>query len=314
MENIIPPVEKKLLEEELNKRKFIRNTNYGNNRIYIVTSSDSPSVMREIGRLREISFRGSGGGTGFELDVDEFDFAPILYNQLVVWDPSHKEIVGGYRFIRCSDAPKSENGTHQLATAHLFRFSEKFVNEYMPYTIELGRSFVQPLYQPVIDQRRGLYSLDNIWDGLGAIIIDNPDIKYFFGKVTMYLNFNQKARDYILFFLHKYFPDKEKLVTPFFPKALYTKENELEEIFCGQDYQENYKILVQNVRLYNENIPPLVNAYMNLSPSMITFGSALNDGFGNVEETGILVTISDIYDVKKERHLQSYKRKTGDLF
>lgn len=309
MDNIISPVDKSLLKEELNKSKFIRNTNYGHNEIYIVTSTDSPNVMREIGRLREITFRKAGGGTGKSVDIDEFDFPPVLYKQLVVWDPHDKEIIGGYRFIRCADAPKNENGEYHLATAHLFKLSEKFIADYMPYTIELGRSFVQPIYQPLIDQRRGLYSLDNIWDGLGAIVIDNSDIKYFFGKVTMYLNFNQKARDLILFFLHKYFPDKENIVVPHKPIEIYTDKKELDKIFCSHRYYDDYKILVQNVRTFNENIPPLVNAYMNLSPSMLTFGTALNDTFGDVEETGILVTISDIYNVKKERHLLTYKKR-----
>ena len=309
LQEIVKPIDKDLLERELSKNKFIRFTNNGNNEIYIVSSLDSPNIIQEIGRLRELTFRLAGGGTGKSVDIDYFDIGKNPYNQLIVWSPADKEIVGGYRYLRCTEANRDKNGDVLLATSHLFKFSKKFENEYMPYTIELGRSFVQPRYQPINDQRKGLYSLDNIWDGLGAIVIDNPDIKYFFGKVTMYLNFNQKARDFILFFLHKYFPDKENLVTPHVHREIYTDKHELENIFCGKNYQENYKILVQNVRNLNENIPPLVNAYMNLSPSMLTFGTALNDQFGEVEEIGILVTISDIYDLKKERHLHSYKKR-----
>lgn len=309
MEKIIQPVDKNTLLKELNKSKFIRNTNNGNNEIYIVSSNDSPNVLRELGRLREVTFRRAGGGTGKSIDIDEYDIGANAYQQLIVWDPKEKEIVGGYRFIRCSDAAKDDKGHYHLATSHLFKFSETFVKEYMPHTIELGRSFVQPLYQPINDPRKGLYSLDNIWDGLGAIIIDNPDIKYFFGKFTMYLNFNKQARDLILFFLHKYFPDKEKLVIPIKPRKLFTDKKELSAVFTGKEYKENFKILVQRVRKLNENIPSLVNVYMNLSPSMLTFGTALNDTFGEVEETGILVTISDIYDVKKERHIHTYKKK-----
>ena len=308
LQEIIQAVDKKLIERELTKNKFIRFTNNGNNEIYIVSSLDSPNIIQEIGRLRELTFRLAGGGTGKSIDLDDFDIGDNPYKQLIVWSPTDKEIVGGYRFIRCADAKKDENGNFLLATSHLFKFSKKFENEYMPYTIELGRSFVQPHYQAVNDHRKGLYSLDNIWDGLGAIVIDNPEIKYFFGKVTMYLNFNQNARDFILYFLNKYFPDKENIVTPHHRREIYTDKTELETIFCGKNYQEDYKILVQNVRNLNEHVPPLVNAYMNLSPSMLTFGTALNDQFGDVEETGILVTISDIYDLKKERHLHSYKK------
>lgn len=307
--DIIPPVDKKILDKELSKDKFIRTTNNKSNEIYIINNDDSPNVVREIGRLREITFRRAGGGTGKEIDVDEFDVGPNAYKQLIVWDPKEREIVGGYRYLRCDEAVKNKKGEYDLATAHLFKFSEIFEKYYMPYTIELGRSFVQPLYQPMNDPRKGLYALDNIWDGLGAIVIDNPDIRYFFGKVTMYLNFNQEARDMILYFLHKYFPDQENLVTPKFPRGIQTDTRVLKAVFKGNSYEEDYKILVKKVRKYNENIPPLVNAYMNLSPSMRTFGTALNDTFGDVEETGILVTISDIYDIKKERHLHSYKNK-----
>ncbi|MGD0709795.1 MAG: GNAT family N-acetyltransferase [Bacteroidales bacterium] len=308
MKEIIPSVDKKLLEQELTEDKFIRYTNHKSNEIYIVTNSNSPNVIREIGRLREITFRRAGGGTGEDIDIDEYDFSSAPYKQLIVWDPKEREIVGGYRFIRCGDAVKDENGEYMLATAHLFKYSDIFEKYYMPYTIELGRSFVQPHYQPMNDPRKGLYALDNIWDGLGAIAIDNPDIRYFFGKVTMYLNFNQEARDLILYFLHKYFPDMENLVTPKFPRGIQTDIRDLMAIFTGNSYQEDYKILSQNVRRLNETIPPLVNAYMNLSPSMLTFGTALNDTFGDVEETGILVTISDIYDMKKDRHLHTYKK------
>ena len=309
MKEIIPPIDKKILEKEFSEHKFIRLTNNKSNEIYIVTNNDSPNVVKEIGRLREITFRRAGGGTGEEIDIDEYDICDTPYKQLIVWDPKEREIVGGYRFIRCGDAVKDENGEFTLATAHLFKYSDIFEKYYMPYTIELGRSFVQPLYQPTNDPRKGLYALDNIWDGLGAIVIDNPDIRYFFGKVTMYLNFNQEARDLILFFLHKYFPDRENLVTPKFPRGIQTDIRQLIAIFTGNSYQEDYKILSHNVRRLKENIPPLVNAYMNLSPSMLTFGTALNDTFGDVEETGILVTISDIYDIKKERHLHTYKKE-----
>jgi len=307
-EEIIQPVERVLLEKELDKSKFIRCTNNGNNEIYIVSFDNAPNVMSEIGRLREVTFRTAGGGTGKPVDLDEFDTGDHAYKQLIVWNPEEKEIVGAYRFIKTVNVANIENGVHHLATSHLFSFSDKFIKEYMPYTIELGRSFVQPLYQPTVDSRKGMYSLDNLWDGLGALIVDNPDVNYFFGKFTMYLSFEKTARDLILFFLHKYFPDKEKLVTPHEPQEFFSDINELNAVFTGGNYQEDYKILTQLVRSLNENIPPLVNAYMNLSPTMLTFGTALNDTFGEVEETGILVTISDIYDAKIDRHVNSYKK------
>lgn len=310
MQKIIDPVDKKLLEAELTRERFCRSTNNGTNEIYIITHHDSPHVLREIGRLREITFRAAGGGTGKAIDLDEYDLAEDApYRQLIVWNPADKEIVGGYRYINCCDAPV-KNGVVQLATTELFEFSEKFRKEYLPYTIELGRSFVQPQYQPSASNRKGLFSLDNLWDGLGAIVVDNPQMKYFFGKVTMYLDFNVHARDMILFFMNYYFPDKEKLVWPHKPLGLKTDLTEFKKQLEGLPYKEGHRVLNQHVRELGENIPPLVNSYMNLSSTMKTFGTSLNDHFGEVEETGIMVTIADIYDTKKERHISSYKKSS----
>ncbi|MCK9616716.1 MAG: GNAT family N-acetyltransferase [Lentimicrobiaceae bacterium] len=307
MEDIISPIEKKLLEKELISNKLQRKTNKGNNLIYIISAHNSPNVMLEIGRLREISFRGAGGGTGKAVDIDEFDTCTDAYQQLIVWNPRDKEIVGGYRFINCKDIIFQPDGKPHLATSELFDFSKEFLKNYLPVTIELGRSFVQPLYQPLTNMRRGMYSLDNLWDGLGALIIDYPGIKYFFGKITMYPHFNIKARDMILFFIEKYFFDTQLLISPIVPVLRQTSLAELESIFIGKNYNADYKILNKAVRNCNENIPPLVNAYMNLSSTMRMFGTAINEGFGAVEETGILITIDDIYPAKKERHLMTYK-------
>lgn len=308
MQPIISPVDVALIEAELTEEKFVRNTNNGKNLIYSVTYHNSPNLVREIARLREVTFRNAGGGTGKEMDIDTFDTRPNPYKQLVVWNPEYKEVVGGYRYMRCGDADRDQNGNLQLATSGLFDLSAKFVNEILPVTIELGRSFVQPNFQPTAGNRKGLFSLDNIWDGLGAITVDNPDIKYFYGKVTMYRHFNVQARDMILYFLKKYFPDPDNLLRPKQPLPITTDVNYLESLFKGLDYKEGYKVLKHEVGELNEHIPPLVNTYMNLSPTMKSFGTALNSTFGEVEETGILVTIADIYESKKERHLKTYQK------
>jgi hypothetical protein len=306
-EDIIPAVERQILEAELNSDRFVRKANNGHNLIYIVNDDNSPNTLREIGRLREITFRLAGGGTGKDCDLDEFDLGQNAYQQLIAWDPVEKEIVGGYRFIRCADANKDAKGHPHLATSELFTFSDRFVNEYMPYTIELGRSFVQPQYQPSIDNRKGIFSLDNLWDGLGAITVDNPDIRYYFGKVTMYPHFNREARDLILRFMHHFFPDKDALVTPI--RSVVPSDDSATFIneISGLEYKDAYKLLSQKVRALGEHVPPLVNAYMSLSPTMKMFGTAINEEFGEVEETGIMVTIADIYPSKKERHISTYK-------
>lgn len=308
MQSVIPPVNRALLEAELTPEKFVRKTNNGNNLIFIFDYYNSPNLMREIGRLREITFRDSGGGTGKENDIDEFDLGDKPFHQLIVWNPDDKEIVGGYRFAQGDRLPVSDSGEVLSPTAELFTFSDKFIKEYLPWGIELGRSFVQPNYQPQFNLRKGMYSLDNIWDGLGAIVIDNPGYKYFFGKLTMYPHYDYFARDMVLYFLQKFFPDPDKLLIPRIPLHLRHDVKYLDSLFTGSTYEENYKILVHLVRAQNETVPPLVNAYMSLSATMKTFGTSLNPGFGNVEETGIIITISDIYEFKIDRHIATYKK------
>jgi hypothetical protein len=310
MQVIIPPVDKELLKNELNPERFLRYANNGDNHIYLVDYHNAPNTIREIGRLRELTFRAAGGGTGLSMDIDENDTSANCYNQLITWNPEENEIVAGYRLIHCKDAGIDADGKVDLSTAHLFEFSKDFIDNYIPFTIELGRSFVQPKYQPSINNRKGLFSLDNLWDGLGAIVMLNPDVKYLFGKVTMYPHYNREARDLLLFFMHYYFPDKENLVKPLANLTL-TYETDtapLFKIFEGLDYKEGYKLLNSRIRSCGENIPPLINTYMNLSPTMKTFGTAMNDEFGAVEETGIMITIKDIYESKKHRHMETFDR------
>jgi hypothetical protein len=313
MEPIIAPVDKELLESELAESTFLRTTNNGHNKIFVFTAHESPNLMREVGRLREITFRDAGGGTGKSVDIDEFDIMEIPFQQLIVWDPVEGEITGGYRFIHGKDIACGNKGCIHSATAELFEFSNKFVRDYLPVSIELGRSFVQPNYQPTINFRKGMYSLDNLWDGLGAMIIENPDVKYFFGKMTMYPDYNRQARDLVLYFLRKYFPDTETLMLPIEPVVCETPDAVIAEMFSARTFEENYRNLVHIVRKHGENVPPLVNAYMNLSPTMRTFGTAINRGFGDVEETGILIHIADIYPRKTERHLKTYIQRLSSL-
>ncbi|MGL4599101.1 MAG: GNAT family N-acetyltransferase [Bacteroidia bacterium] len=302
---VISPVERSLIEGELNASTFVRRANNGTNLIYIINAHNAPNTLREIGRLREVTFRAAGGGSGLDCDLDEYDLSKNCYQQLIVWNADDKEIVGGYRFIRCVEA-REANGNYALSTTQLFAFSEQFKTDFLPHTIELGRSFVQPAYQPSAGNRKGLFSLDNLWDGLGALVVDNPEIRWFFGKVTMYRHFNVEARDLILNFMNHYFPDNDNLVTPHRPVNSATDVTEFLNILPGLDYKEGHKELNQRVRAIDENIPPLVNAYMNLSATMRNFGTAINDHFGDVDETGIMVTIADIYPTKKERHVNSY--------
>lgn len=314
MKDIASKLPLEQIEKELTPDKFLRNTNKGGNHIYIVTAQDSPSVMHEIGRLRELTFRQAGGGTGKDLDIDNYDTSDKPYKQLIVWDPDAKEILGGYRYILGNELEFHENGEPCLATARIFKFSDKFISDYLPYTIELGRSFVQPDYQTTKAGAKALYALDNLWDGLGALIIDNPDMKYFFGKVTMYTHFNIEARNYLLGYLNIYFKDQESLVYPKPEYKLSIDFSLANQAFTHNDIKADYKILSKQVREHGENIPPLINAYMNLSPTMRVFGTTINDRFGDVEETGIIVTIKDMYAAKINRHLDSYVQSNKSQF
>ncbi len=308
MKAIIEPVDKELIKAELTPERFLRDTRKGGNQIYIVDYNNAPNVMREIGRLREIAFRAPGGGTGQSMDIDEFDTMDPPCQQLIVWNPDAEEIIGGYRFIIGENIRFDEEGNPHIATSHLFNYSPKFLKEYLPYTIELGRSFVTLEYQSTRAGAKGLFALDNLWDGLGALTVDYPQIKYFFGKVTMYPSYSPEARNMILYFLNKYFPDNDHLVTPRHPLQTNTDEEKMRALFTQGEFKEDYKILNQEVRNLGYNIPPLVNAYMGLSPTMKIFGTAINDEFGNVEETGILIAINDITDDKRNRHIDSYDK------
>ncbi len=304
MDNIIAPIDKQILKRELNSDRFLRKTRKGDNEIYAVNVHNAPNVIREIGRLREVTFRAAGGGTGLALDLDDFDTSENCYQQLIVWSPEDEEIIGGYRYILCNNVVPSNSEEIALSTAHYFDFTDAFIQNYLPNTIELGRSWVQPNFQPSVNPRKGLFALDNIWDGLGAVTLKHPEISYFFGKVTMYPTYNTEARDFLLHFMHHYFPDNEKLMKPFHALQQSYDKAAFDAILEGCDFKEGFKRLNSFVRERGEFIPPLVNIYMNLSPTMKTFGTAVNAEFGNVEETAILVTLKDIYQDKKERHMQ----------
>ncbi|MCC8170664.1 MAG: GNAT family N-acetyltransferase [Parabacteroides sp.] len=311
MQDIINPINRSLLKAELTKERLLRKTNKSSNEIYIITTHEAPHVMQEIGRLREIAFRYYGGGTGKPVDIDEFDTMQDAYRQLIVWDAEHEQILGGYRFLCGSDVKTDAKGKPQLATSHLFDFSEKFVHEILPFTVELGRSFVTLEYQSTRASSKGLFVLDNLWDGLGALSVIDPSLKYYFGKVTMYNTYNPEARNMILYFLHLHFPDPDCLVTPIRPLETHTDLEKMQALFRYDNFKDNYKVLNQEVRKFGINVPPLVNAYMSLSPKMRVFGTAINDEFGDVEETGILIAVNEILEEKKKRHIETYLMEEG---
>ncbi len=310
---IIEPVDPSLIEAELTPARFLRDTCKGDNKIYVVDGPDAPNVMREIGRLREQAFRAAGGGTGLSCDIDEFDMMENPCHQMIVWDPQARQILGGYRFIPGDEVYLDPDGSPKIATGHMFRFSPEFIRDYLPYTLELGRSFVRIDKQSTRDGIKALFTLDNLWDGLGALTIVYPHIKYLFGKVTMYPSYNKQCRNMILYFMMKHFNDRDSLVTPIEQITTDTDIDAMDKIFVHDNISDDYKELHSHIRSLGFNIPPLVNAYIGLSPTMKVFGTAINHEFGKVEETGIFFAISDIYEAKKARHIGSFLPESSGL-
>ena len=306
MDKIIEPVDPSLIERELTPERFLRHTNKGGNLLYVVDAHNAPATMREIGRLREIAFRTAGGGTGRDCDIDAYDTMTPPCRQLIVWDPESRQILGGYRYICGADIRRDNMGRPRIATSHMFDFSQEFIDDYLPHTIELGRSFVRLEYQSTRAGVKAIYVLDNLWDGLGSLTVLHPELRYLFGKVTMYPEYSRECRDLLLYFLNTHFPDPEELVRPIEPLEITSSPQWLASVIKGDSFKEDYKALNAEIRAHALNIPPLVNAYMSLSPTMRMFGTAINHEFGEVEESGIFFKISEIFEEKKRRHIDTY--------
>jgi len=310
MKTIIDPVPIELLKAELTKSKKLEDTNKGHNELYIVTWQDSPNVVTEIGRLREEAFREAGGSTGNAVDLDEYDKMENPYKQLIVWDPDNEAIIGGYRFLFGSDTTFDEHGQPIMASAHQFRFSQKFIDEYLPHVIELGRNFVAPAYQSSKNGAKSIFAMDNLWDGLVAIIMKNPNLLYYFGKITIYPSYDPISRDLIYHFLWKHFGDKEELIRPWDDQAIMPDSDPqlMNLIVNKDDLVEDYKLLKAATRMRGVNIPPNVTAYISITSKMLMFGTAVNRLMHNIEDTGILIPFDEIYHDKKRRHIGAYLR------
>ena len=310
MNTIIDPVPVHLLKAELTKSKKLEDTNKGHNELYIVTWHDSPNVVTEIGRLRELTFREAGGSTGNAVDLDEYDMMENPYKQLIVWDPDNEAIVGGYRFFYGSDATFDEYDQPIMASAHQFHFSQKFIDEYLPHVLELGRNFVAPAYQSSKNGAKSIFAMDNLWDGLVAIIMKNPHLLYYFGKITIYPSYDHITRDLIYHFLWKHFGDKDKLVRPWDDQTLLPDSNpELMDLILNKDdLAEDYKLLKAAARLRGVNVPPNVTAYISITSQMHMFGTAVNRLMHNIEDSAVLIPFDEIYHEKKRRHIGAYIR------
>lgn len=306
MKEIIQPIDRDLLVAELSKQSM-KTTKRLENSIYFISATDCPYLMLEIGRLREVTFRAAGGGTGKEVDIDEYDYH---FSHIVLWDSNDQEIIGSYRAALMKELKTGQK--IYSPNAQLFNFSKKFISDYLPYTIELGRSFVQPKYQPRVDNKNGIFSLFNLFSGLECLIDMHSDMKYFFGKFTMYSHYDVRARNLLLNYLKRKFPDPDKLVRPKKKVKLhlgYVRKNLflLQTIFNQKSFKEEKKLLEVYLKQYGEYIQPLVDIYMGLSPTMRVFGGVHYEEFGNVDETGILISIQDIHPEIIDRYRKNIK-------
>ena len=309
---IIGPVDVQLLKSELNEKTFLRSTNRGNNEIYVVNNENAPNVLREIGRLREVSFRAVGGGSGKDCDLDHFDLEDKACYQLVVWNPEADEIIGGYRFTRWSMASFHENGQPYVNTEHLFDFSQEFIDKYFPYCIEMARAFVQPKYQSAQAGRKALFALDNLWDGIGGLVASDPSVKYLAGKVTIYSSSPEISRKAMIYYPDMCFGDRKGLITSKNPETCTPEQEKMfKEMFTGATYKENYQILNNFVKSLDDTIPPLIHSYIGLSPTMKTFGTTFDPDFGDCYDTAMMITIDDIYEDKFDRYVASYDKQNA---
>lgn len=312
MQEIIDPISIDLLKSELTADKKICVTNKADNEVYVVNHYNAPNVLREIGRIRELTFREAGGSSGLDCDLDEFDLMEKPYEQIVIWDPEACKIIGGYRYILGPDVVFEENGQPKLATAHMFSFSQHFIDIYLPHVIELGRAFVAPEYQSSKAGAKAIYALDNLWDGIGAVMLKNPEMFWFFGKITMYPDYDRSCRDLILHFMWKHFPDKENLITPINPELPSIDRRVLDILLPDEDFKSDFRNLKNVVRKLGSSIPPLFNSYMTISPTMRMLGTAVNEEFAGCEETAILVNFDEMYSDKRDRHKVPYIKQLFD--
>jgi hypothetical protein len=200
-----------------------------------------------------------------------------------------------------------ENGQPYVNTEHLFDFSQKFIDEYFPYCIEMARAFVQPKYQSAQMGRKALFALDNLWDGIGGLVATDPSVKYLSGKVTIYSSSPELSRKAMVYYLDKYFGDREGLITSKNPELWTPEQAEMfDEMFTGATYKENYQILNNYVKSMGDTIPPLIHSYIGLSETMKTFGTTFDPDFGDCYDTAMIITIADIYKEKYDRYIASY--------
>jgi hypothetical protein len=293
MKDIIPPADPLQIQEQLQSQPCLDSLSRGRAQLYVVDGAQAPLVMQEIGRQREIAFRSGGGGTGLSCDMDRYDQDPALgFRQLICWDSEEKEIMGGYRVLSGRICQKQADGQPDMPSAHLFHFSEAFVKEMLPVTLELSRSFIVEKHQRQSeDVRRNVFTLDQLFSGL-SYLSGVEKVQYVFGKVTFYPSYPQEAFSMLEAFFRKYCLDTA-LVVPHQPYEVPVWAD-ARKVLIHNDYREDFRALRRVMSQKGYYIPPILSSYIKIFKHITTFGAAVNDEFGNVVEMGLLASVSNL--------------------
>ena len=194
-----------------------------------------------------------------------------------------------------------------LANKSLYSISNTFTNEYIPYVVELARAFIQPKYQPKLAGRKAAFSLDNIWDGLGALVVKYPFIRYFFGRLTFFSNYDPTVRDLAFYFFAKHLQGNPALLRPKNPFEYPTPLSDLEKVIGGSSIKEDFTKLHQAAKNHGTTIPPLVKSYFNVSGTLRVFEPVFDSYFSSSYAAAILVTIADVYPAFIKRYITPYQ-------
>ncbi len=291
--SIAHPESRQIIKQELRQGELLGETSDGK-QIILCNWFPESSLMREIGRLRELSFRKVGEGTGERRDLDKYD---QHYRHLVLWDNESLEIVGAYRLGEGNHI-LDKIGKEGFYSANLFKFHEAF-DAYLENSLELGRSFVQPRYW-------GSRALDYLWQGLGAYIRHHPEIRYLFGPVSISAHYPPESRDMLIYFYGTYFNHQERLVTSNNPCQLCDKaREEFRDIFKGDDFNHDQKELKHQLSMQNMGIPTLYKQYSDLCEEggvkFLDFG--IDPDFSGCTDGFLLVDVSKIKETKRRRYI-----------
>ena len=297
--NIVHPTDKKLILNDVNAAETLGETE-DKIKILLVRYEAAPALMREIGRLRELTFRKVGEGTGRKIDLDSFD---PYYQHIVLWDAAALEVVGAYR-IAVGDEIYAQRGIPGFYTSTLFRFSEEF-EKYLPESLELGRSFVQPAYW-------NSQALDYLWHGIGAFLAARPQYNYLFGPVSVSASYSAEARELLVYFYRKWFgaeksPVKAKHRFEFRKDAA----DRLGETLKATEYKQAFKELKQNLKHYGYAVPTLYKQYTELCDKggVNFFDFGIDKDFSDALDGFIFLKVGMVKETKLERYVYSKRSK-----